>query len=446
MVGGTYYAATGSIPGRVIAASIPFALLSTTVLMGKHIDKLPWDGPKKVGTLPVLLGERVARVITLAMMVGLLHRDRRARPVRRAARCTRSSRSPGCRVSSRCGARTSSRGPAEPPKGYPVWPLWYAPVAFVHSRRAGGAVPPRPGDRRGRSAASVSFVHKRTNALTLLGAGVSLRQAAAGRRRPHIHETTRRALRLIAARPVLVGLRWPRRLRPVRSRRRRARRARRETRARSAANATASPTAFAEADAQHDRTEEQIDETTAEISACEDGHRRAAGVSSRIASARRTGCAASGSSSSCSRPVVPRLQSPAREPAAADARRRGRDPAAAQEARELDLKERQLASQNARPRTTPGGLRGSRAADDRSACSRRTRSSAKYQGQLSREQIARLFSISRTTGGRDHPARRRARSTHRTSSRTPSARRAAAARGGTRATTSWRATGTPSGR
>src|SRR5687767_1946689 len=70
MVGGTYYAATGSIPGEVIAASVPYALLATTVLMGKHIDKLPWDGPRRIGTLPVLLGERVARGLTLAMMAG----------------------------------------------------------------------------------------------------------------------------------------------------------------------------------------------------------------------------------------------------------------------------------------------------------------------------------------------------------------------------------------
>ena len=38
--------------------------------MGKHIDKLPWDGPKKVGTLPVVLGERSRGRVTLAMMVG----------------------------------------------------------------------------------------------------------------------------------------------------------------------------------------------------------------------------------------------------------------------------------------------------------------------------------------------------------------------------------------
>jgi 1,4-dihydroxy-2-naphthoate octaprenyltransferase len=28
--------------------------------------------------------------------------------------------------------------PAEPPEGFPIWPLWYAALAFVHTRRAGG--------------------------------------------------------------------------------------------------------------------------------------------------------------------------------------------------------------------------------------------------------------------------------------------------------------------
>src|SRR5581483_4724593 len=69
MVGGTYYAATGHIPGRVIAASVPFALLATTVLFGKHIDKLEWDAKGGIRTLPVVLGESAARVATLAMMV-----------------------------------------------------------------------------------------------------------------------------------------------------------------------------------------------------------------------------------------------------------------------------------------------------------------------------------------------------------------------------------------
>ena len=57
MVGGTYYAATGTIPGAVVLASLPYALLCTTVLMGKHIDKIPWDAPDGTHTLPVILGE-----------------------------------------------------------------------------------------------------------------------------------------------------------------------------------------------------------------------------------------------------------------------------------------------------------------------------------------------------------------------------------------------------
>jgi len=30
--------------------------------------------------------------------------------------------------------------PASPPADYPVWPLWYAAAAFVHTRRAGAAL------------------------------------------------------------------------------------------------------------------------------------------------------------------------------------------------------------------------------------------------------------------------------------------------------------------
>jgi hypothetical protein len=70
MVGGTYYAAVGSIPWPVLLASLPYALLCTSVLMGKHTDKIPYDEPLGIRTLPVLLGERRARAVTLALMAG----------------------------------------------------------------------------------------------------------------------------------------------------------------------------------------------------------------------------------------------------------------------------------------------------------------------------------------------------------------------------------------
>ena len=27
--------------------------------------------------------------------------------------------------------------PEQPPRNFPVWPLWFAPIAFLHTRRAG---------------------------------------------------------------------------------------------------------------------------------------------------------------------------------------------------------------------------------------------------------------------------------------------------------------------
>lgn len=136
MVGGTYYAGTGSTPAGVLWASIPYALLATTVLMGKHIDKLPWDGPARIGTLPVLLGERAARRVTLAMMAGFYVG---------VVACVVGGALPALSLICLLAIprlvqvwRAYERPkPPEPPKGYPLWPLWYAPAAFVHTRRAG---------------------------------------------------------------------------------------------------------------------------------------------------------------------------------------------------------------------------------------------------------------------------------------------------------------------
>ena len=61
MTVGTFFVATGQIPGWAWIASLPYAILVTTVLFGKHIDKIEADGKKGVRTLPVILGERRAR-------------------------------------------------------------------------------------------------------------------------------------------------------------------------------------------------------------------------------------------------------------------------------------------------------------------------------------------------------------------------------------------------
>ena len=70
MVGGVYYSAVGSIPWEVYAASVPYGLLCTTVLMGKHVDKAPWDEREGIRTLPVILGDTRALAGHPRMMAG----------------------------------------------------------------------------------------------------------------------------------------------------------------------------------------------------------------------------------------------------------------------------------------------------------------------------------------------------------------------------------------
>ncbi len=138
MVGGGYYVVTGQISWPVVIASLPVALAATTVLFGKHIDKLEADSAKKIRTMPVLLGERNARYVTLAMFAmqyaltvwlvwtgafsWLLLLVFGAVPwLRYAFLVYRQPR------------------PSAPPPEYPpdIWPLWYAAFAFQHTRRFG---------------------------------------------------------------------------------------------------------------------------------------------------------------------------------------------------------------------------------------------------------------------------------------------------------------------
>jgi 1,4-dihydroxy-2-naphthoate octaprenyltransferase len=137
MVGGTYYAATGSITWAVLLASLPYGLLCTTVLMGKHIDKIPYDAPLGIRTLPVILGERRARAVTLGLMAAFYVL---------VALCVLVGAMPWPALAvvlalprlAKVWPRFRRPPPEEPPPGFPVWPLWYAALAWVHVRQAGG--------------------------------------------------------------------------------------------------------------------------------------------------------------------------------------------------------------------------------------------------------------------------------------------------------------------
>lgn len=136
MVAGTYYASVGAIGWKVWALSVPYGLLTTAVLMGKHIDKIPWDADLGIKTLPVILGERRSRLVTRVLMWGFY-------PViailsvvqvypRPALVCVA-----GIPTLLKVDKRFRAPRPEEKPEHFPVWPLWYAAWAFLHTRRAG---------------------------------------------------------------------------------------------------------------------------------------------------------------------------------------------------------------------------------------------------------------------------------------------------------------------
>ncbi len=138
MVGGGYYVITGDWSWNVVLASLPYAFGVTTVLFGKHIDKIADDKAKGIHTLPVIIGERAARYavlgmialqylfvlylvatgfFTVAMLVVLL-----ALPFFRTV-----------------WAVYARPRPTTRPENYPAeaWPLYLVGFAFYHNRRFG---------------------------------------------------------------------------------------------------------------------------------------------------------------------------------------------------------------------------------------------------------------------------------------------------------------------
>ncbi|MEA2624516.1 MAG: 1,4-dihydroxy-2-naphthoate polyprenyltransferase [Candidatus Binatota bacterium] len=136
MIGGTYFVTTGDIAPRVWLASVPYAMLVTTVLIGKHIDKLPHDAEKGIRTLPVILGDEAARRWNRWLMIafyGVVIALVVARVLGPWSLLVLGSL-PLCRKVLRVYSRPR---PESPPPRYPIWPLWYVASAFVLTRRAG---------------------------------------------------------------------------------------------------------------------------------------------------------------------------------------------------------------------------------------------------------------------------------------------------------------------
>jgi len=136
MTGGTYFVTAGEMPTWVLAASLPYAVLVTAVLFGKHLDKLAADEEKGIRTLPVMLGDAGARfatqwligsffaLVAILVLTGALGLWTLAVFIAlpRAVKVIGVFGEPK---------------PETPPENVPIWPLWYVAWAFVLTRLAG---------------------------------------------------------------------------------------------------------------------------------------------------------------------------------------------------------------------------------------------------------------------------------------------------------------------
>lgn len=138
MVGGGYAVVTGTWSWPVCLLSLPIALGATTVLFGKHIDKLAADRDKGVRTLPVILGEALSRravQATLLSAYALVFALVAAGLVGWPALAVLGAAPAALKV-----ARIFARPcPAARPDTVPadIWPLYFSAFAFWHTRRFG---------------------------------------------------------------------------------------------------------------------------------------------------------------------------------------------------------------------------------------------------------------------------------------------------------------------
>ena len=140
MIGGGFYVLAHHWDWNVVIASLPYVLGVTTVIFGKHIDKIEIDRAKHIFTLPVLIGGKAARMGILAMMVlpyvftGYLIATRFFTPVMAIVLFALPT---FFKVYPAFLKPKPAERPADFPDGQGGWPLYFAPLSFWNNRSFG---------------------------------------------------------------------------------------------------------------------------------------------------------------------------------------------------------------------------------------------------------------------------------------------------------------------
>ena len=137
MIAGTFFVTTGELEPWIVVASLPYSLLVTAVLIGKHIDTVEIDAREGAETLPVILGVERALFLNQLLMVLFF--------VFVVFLILVGKIGVGAFVVFAASRRLwqtlkvySQPRPESAPADYPVWPLWYGAWAFTLTRLAGG--------------------------------------------------------------------------------------------------------------------------------------------------------------------------------------------------------------------------------------------------------------------------------------------------------------------
>ncbi|MGA7734048.1 MAG: hypothetical protein WCB22_01100, partial [Pseudolabrys sp.] len=109
-----------------------------TILVGKHIDQIDFDSGRNIHTLPVVIGEKIARVLNIAAICAIYAII--------AALIGFGRLTPFAAIVTFAFPRAvraitlmSRPRPTSPPDGYIGWPLWYHRACLGHNRVFGWA-------------------------------------------------------------------------------------------------------------------------------------------------------------------------------------------------------------------------------------------------------------------------------------------------------------------
>ncbi len=130
IVGGTYLAIAGSYGLRQAYVYLPYAAAVSLVLIGKHLDKFDHDLNKGLKTLPIRLGKRRSRFLAsslailslVTMTIGIYFYTGSFWSLLLILAL------PYIFFISKILVKEK---PKDPPKDWPVWPLWYAAWGFA---------------------------------------------------------------------------------------------------------------------------------------------------------------------------------------------------------------------------------------------------------------------------------------------------------------------------